>query len=204
MRITVTKLTDKSLVDRACSFTAGSSIEVKSLYKMYKSEHSPMRTQMFWIEMEDIPTFVSVHLVRHKIGVEHFCSTRREDRFDPLEGSTSTLLGLTQAGLHEIFEYSNGVLYWKVSPLRGDAFKTGDIAGTLRKDGRCVISRNSKRALRHRIIYLMHTGHCPVMLDHINGDCTDDRIENLRATTKQLNAANIKKKDFKGRMSYRI
>ena len=80
MRITVTKLTDKSLVDRACSFTAGSSVEVKSLYKMYKSEHSPIRTQMFWIEMEDIPTFVSVHLVRHKIGVEHFVKSNRLDR----------------------------------------------------------------------------------------------------------------------------
>ncbi len=80
MNITVTKLTDKSLVDRACSFTTGSSIEVKSLYKMYKSEHSPIRTQLFWIEMEDIPTFVSVHLVRHKIGVEHFVKSNRVDR----------------------------------------------------------------------------------------------------------------------------
>ena len=30
--------------------------------------------------MEDIPTFVSVHLVRHKIGVEHFVKSNRVDR----------------------------------------------------------------------------------------------------------------------------
>ncbi|MEN8219753.1 MAG: hypothetical protein ABFS56_26075 [Pseudomonadota bacterium] len=30
--------------------------------------------------MLNIPTFVSVHLVRHKIGVEHFVLSRRDDR----------------------------------------------------------------------------------------------------------------------------
>ena len=80
VRITVTKLTDKSLVDRACSFTAGSTIEVKSMYKMYRSEHSPIQCSLFWIEMEDIPTFVSVHLVRHKVGISHFVKSNRVDR----------------------------------------------------------------------------------------------------------------------------
>jgi hypothetical protein len=30
--------------------------------------------------MEDIKTYVSVHLVRHKVGVEHFVGTNRVDR----------------------------------------------------------------------------------------------------------------------------
>jgi thymidylate synthase ThyX len=34
---------------------------------------------MFWVEMRGIPTFVSVHLVRHKIGVEHFVQSNRTD-----------------------------------------------------------------------------------------------------------------------------
>ena len=49
------------------------------LRKIYQSEHSPIRTQLFWIEMINIPTFVSVHLVRHKIGVEHFVMSNRDD-----------------------------------------------------------------------------------------------------------------------------
>ena len=35
---------------------------------------------MFTIRLVDIPYWVSVHLVRHKIGVEHFVSTQRTDR----------------------------------------------------------------------------------------------------------------------------
>lgn len=45
-----------------------------------KSEHSPIRLlRLSWVFV-DIPSFVSVHLVRHKIGIEHFVSTNREDR----------------------------------------------------------------------------------------------------------------------------
>lgn len=79
MNITVKKLTDEKLMQRACQFTINKETGI-GLEKIYRCEHSPMRTQMFWVEMFDIPTFVSVHLVRHKIGVEHFVKSNREDR----------------------------------------------------------------------------------------------------------------------------
>lgn len=79
MQVTCAKLTNRALMNRACSMTSGREANVP-LGKMYLAEHSPIRTQLFWIEMEDIPTFVSVHLVRHKIGVEHFVRSNREDR----------------------------------------------------------------------------------------------------------------------------
>lgn len=47
--------------------------------KMLKCEHSPIRTLMFTIEME-VPYYVSVHFVRHKIGVEHYVQSQRNDR----------------------------------------------------------------------------------------------------------------------------
>lgn len=47
--------------------------------KLLRSEHSPIRELKFGIRME-IPYYVSVHFVRHKIGVEHFVSTQRSDR----------------------------------------------------------------------------------------------------------------------------
>lgn len=47
---------------------------------MYQAGHTPMRTQLFWIEMVGIPTFVSVHFVRHNVGVSHFVQTNRSDR----------------------------------------------------------------------------------------------------------------------------
>ena len=69
--ITVEKLTDISLLRRACAVTMGAESSKARLETFYNCERSPIRTQMFWIEMKGIPSFVSVHLVRHKIGVEH-------------------------------------------------------------------------------------------------------------------------------------
>lgn len=79
MQITVEKLTDVSLLRKACSMTIDAESKI-SLERMYKLGHSPMRTQMFWIEMREIPSFVSVHFVRHKMGVEHYVKSLRDDR----------------------------------------------------------------------------------------------------------------------------
>ena len=80
MEITVTKLTLHKLMNEACAATTGGRVPNIDPYRLYKSEHSPIRTQLFWVEMRGIPTFVSVHLVRHKIGVEHFVKSNRPDR----------------------------------------------------------------------------------------------------------------------------
>lgn len=48
--------------------------------KMARACHSPLRARMFVVKMFNIPYYVSVHLVRHKIGVEHFVRTNRSDR----------------------------------------------------------------------------------------------------------------------------
>lgn len=46
--VSVRKLTDKELMQRACEMTfLGTSKQ--SLLSMYKAEHSPTRTQVFWI-----------------------------------------------------------------------------------------------------------------------------------------------------------
>lgn len=47
--------------------------------KMLKAKHSPIRTLVFTIKMT-IPYFVSNHFVRHKIGVEHYVQSQRNDR----------------------------------------------------------------------------------------------------------------------------
>ena len=81
MKVTAKKLTGLSEMRRACEMTLHSGKASRMwLPEIYKCEHSPIRTQMFWIEMCDIPTYVSVHFVRHKVGVEHFVMSNREDR----------------------------------------------------------------------------------------------------------------------------
>lgn len=80
MKVTVEKLTDPTLMQEACEFTMHGAKSNMTLEKIYKCRHSPMRTQMFVVRMYDIPTFVSVHLVRHKIGCEHYVTSNRDDR----------------------------------------------------------------------------------------------------------------------------
>lgn len=83
-QITVEKITGVALMRRACEMTMHGQTSKASLDKLYKAEHSPIRTQLFWIELVGIPTFVSVHFVRHKIGVEHFVKSMRDDLYiDP-------------------------------------------------------------------------------------------------------------------------
>ena len=47
--------------------------------KILRSEHSPIRTLMFTIKMENIPYCNSVHFVRHKYGVEHYVQSQRKN-----------------------------------------------------------------------------------------------------------------------------
>jgi thymidylate synthase ThyX len=48
--------------------------------RMLLAEHSPIRQLIFRFRWEGIPYWVSTHLVRHKIGVEHFVQSSRSDR----------------------------------------------------------------------------------------------------------------------------
>ena len=48
--------------------------------KILMSEHSPIRVLQFMILIENLPSWVSVHLVRHGAGVTPFVSTQRDDR----------------------------------------------------------------------------------------------------------------------------
>lgn len=47
--------------------------------RLVESEHSPIRELWFGIKME-IPYWVSVHFVRHHIGVNHYVQSQRNDR----------------------------------------------------------------------------------------------------------------------------
>lgn len=48
--------------------------------KLLISEHSPIRKLKISWKWESIKSWVSVHFVRHKYGIEHWISTRRTDR----------------------------------------------------------------------------------------------------------------------------
>jgi hypothetical protein len=53
-----------------------------SAYKkrLILAEHSPIRRMKFYWRWKDLKSWVSVHFVRHKFGIEHWVSTQRTDR----------------------------------------------------------------------------------------------------------------------------
>jgi hypothetical protein len=95
--------------------------------------------------------------------------------------------------LREFLTYHGGDLYWKKDCRpRG---KAGNIAGWKDKDGRKYFSILGKRYRVSRAIWEMEVG--PVgdyVIDQINGDNSDNRIENLRICSQLDNCKNKKKR----------
>ena len=86
MEITVEKITPHCWINEACRFTSGKHVTIDP-YKMYRAEHSPIRTQLFAVCMYEIPTYVSTHFARHKHGVEHFVKSNRKAK-EPVDRNT--------------------------------------------------------------------------------------------------------------------
>ena len=79
MEIKVKKISD--LMCQSAAFTIWKDNINVNKEKMYRSEHSPCRAVLFSVKMYEIPSFVSVHFVRHSAtGQLHFVSSCREDR----------------------------------------------------------------------------------------------------------------------------
>lgn len=79
MEIKIAKFTDDRIMREACEMTFLGTSRM-TLRKMYMCEHSPMRTQMFWIRLYDIPLFCSTQLLRHHVGSQSFQLSCRTDR----------------------------------------------------------------------------------------------------------------------------
>ena len=90
---------------------------------------------------------------------------------------------LTHRELREIFEYRDGDLYWKISPTTN--VKVGDKAGhksykkSARKS-RYIVTYKGTPYYASKIIFMMFYGWLPEIVDCIDGDYSNTKIENLR------------------------
>lgn len=86
MQVSVERVGSWRDVLRVARVTTGSDAYVargpsaKWKIRMLLAEHSPVRCLGVSIVLENIKSWMSVHLTRHKVGVEHFVRTQRSDR----------------------------------------------------------------------------------------------------------------------------
>ena len=71
------------------------------------AEHSPIRKILISWKWTNLPSWVSVHFVRHKFGIEHFVSTQRTDR----TGVDRSSLPQNAPVDHECFANAQAVMF---------------------------------------------------------------------------------------------
>ena len=94
---------------------------------------------------------------------------------------------ITQLDIVKNFTYKDGHLYWKKAR---SGIQVNNCAGCIDSKGYLRIKFNGKKYLNHRLIYLMHYGYLPKMLDHIDNNRSNNKIENLRPATRSENLKN--------------
>ena len=125
-------------------------------WKILKAEHSPIRLLELTIRITDVPYYVVMHLVRHKIGIEHWVSTQRTDRtgIDRTQIPQGALVSYTfRANSQALITISRKRLCNQASPETRAAWKAV-------KEAVRVVEPEIASLMVPECIY---RGHCPEM-----------------------------------------
>ena len=91
-----------------------------------------------------------------------------------------------------LYDPKSGALTWRVDCGRWGRIKAGSPAG--HKHGaraRIVLEIEGKKVFAHRVAYALMTGKWPdSLIDHRDGDGTNNRWENIRPATARENSEN--------------
>jgi hypothetical protein len=108
-------------------------------------------------------------------------------------------MALTQEEAHRLFEYRDGTLYWKErqrSDFKSElAWKQWNPKHAGKRAGchsmqYASIAVNRVHYPLHRVIFLLHHGYLPEIVDHADCNPRNNNISNLRAATKADNQRN--------------
>jgi hypothetical protein len=88
------------------------------------------------------------------------------------------------------------VFYWRVRPSLRSRVRAGSKAGYLTKDGYIEIRINGGNFRSHRLVWFVTYGKFPDNhIDHIDGNPSNNKIENLRDVTNKVNHQNMSKQN---------
>ena len=96
---------------------------------------------------------------------------------------------LTQEYVKTLFDYKDGKLIRKIRVANA---MQGQEVGSIDNRGYSKVCINYKDYLTHRIIFLWNHGYLPKMIDHIDGNTSNNQIENLREASPTTNNYNQK------------
>mgnify|MGYP003654379460 CR=1 FL=1 len=92
--------------------------------------------------------------------------------------------------LYDKFSYSEGKLLYRGGPRNQKGKEPGWVSGTGYLMVSVVILNKNKQLKAHRVIFALHHGYFPALIDHIDRNKLNNRIENLRASNHKMNALN--------------
>jgi CO dehydrogenase/acetyl-CoA synthase gamma subunit (corrinoid Fe-S protein) len=99
---------------------------------------------------------------------------------------------ITQARVKELFDYHpDGHLTWKVQ--KSNNVKVGSFAGSVNSEGYLQVGIDRVLYKVHRLIYLWHYGFVYNLIDHIDQNKLNNKIQNLRIATNSQNLRNRSK-----------
>lgn len=97
---------------------------------------------------------------------------------------------ITQNEIKYLFDYRDGDLYWKEKTSPKSRSVIGDKITSKFTNGYHRVCIKGKTYKLHRIIFLYHFGYLPEIVDHIDCNKSNNRIENLRPANKSQSQHN--------------
>jgi hypothetical protein len=101
-------------------------------------------------------------------------------------------------------DFDKGIIYWKPRPIEmfkakrwftawNNRFANKPAFTSTNRDGYKTGSLLKRPVTAHRMIFALKHNYWPEFIDHVNGNRSDNRVENLRDATRHDNGRNAKR-----------
>lgn len=92
------------------------------------------------------------------------------------------------------YDPDTGIFTWRIRPNPRGGIQPGDVLKSSHGEGYKRVSIRNRLYYAHRVAFLYMTGRWPVaLIDHINGNRSDNRWANLREAEAYQNSQNLTK-----------